>query len=94
MKFSYEVPPPLAGREKVAFETVTSQGSSPVDRIVERGIEIDFSNNETNALWEVVGQLKAKRTRLFHDPKQVIIGFSFFSSIILTFLECGVVFAY
>ena len=71
MIYQYEASAPLVGREKVGFELVATQGANPVDRVLERGVAIDFTNDESNALSETLGQLKTKRTHFFHDPKQV-----------------------
>ena len=72
MVYRYEASAPLGGREKKAFDLITSQGSNRVDRIVERGMAIDFTNQESNCIYEILGQLKSKRTHFFVDPRQVI----------------------
>ena len=77
MSYSFEASPSIKGREKLAYDLVASQGANRIDRILERGLAVDFTNAESNALSEVVGQLKAKRTHFFHDPKQVSLSFLF-----------------
>ena len=71
MDFEYQASAPYKGREKNSFEFISCQGSSPVDRLIERGVEVDFSNQEVDCLWEVLGELKGKRSHFWHDPKQV-----------------------
>ena len=71
MVYRYEASAPISGREKKVFDLISSQGSNRVDRLLERGLGIDFTNDESNGLYEILGQLKAKRTHLFSDPKQV-----------------------
>ena len=71
MSIPYIVSKPLKAREKVAFEEHSLKGSSRVDKILERGCEIDFNNDETNAFCALTGQLKASRTAYFQDHRQV-----------------------
>ena len=71
MVFRYDASAPINGKEKRIFDLISSQGSNRVDRLIERGVGIDFTNPESNGFYEVLGQLKTKRTHLFADPRQV-----------------------
>ena len=71
MSYKYDISAPIVGREKKVFDLIASQGANRVDRLIERGLGLDFSNAESNGFYDILGQLKAKRTHLFSDPKQV-----------------------
>ena len=72
MRYQYDASAPISGKEKKVFDLISSQGSNRIDRLVERGVGIDFTNAESNGFYDIIGQLKTKRTHLFSDPKQVI----------------------
>ena len=69
--YKYEASATISGKEKQAYDLISSQGANRIDRILERGLTIDFTNEESNLLLEATGQLCAKRTHFFNDPKQV-----------------------